>query len=126
MFALSARSSNRRLILQFLALYDLLMARNKLEEKNDNTNRRPFLTAEWRDLVILNYKVDSHFLKKWVPVGVDVDDWRGVVYVSLVGFLFKDTKVWGMRFPFHHTFEEINLRFYVRREIGNEVRRGVV
>ena len=31
-----------------------------------------------------------------------------------------------MPVPFHRTFEEVNLRFYVRRVADGEVRRGVV
>jgi uncharacterized protein YqjF (DUF2071 family) len=44
-----------------------------------------------------------------------------------VGFRFRRTKLFGsLPIPFHADFEEVNLRFYVRRESGNEVRRGVV
>jgi uncharacterized protein len=46
--------------------------------------------------------------------------------VSLVGFQFRDTRVMGLPVPFHRHFDEINLRFYVRRSEGGEIRRGVV
>ncbi len=46
--------------------------------------------------------------------------------MSIVGFVFNDTRVSGFRIPFHVNFEEVNLRFYVRRRTRDEVRRGVV
>ena len=52
--------------------------------------------------------------------------WNGRNYISLVGFRFLNTRVWNIAFPFHRNFEEVNLRFYVRRKAGNECRRGVV
>lgn len=75
---------------------------------------------------MLNYKVDSAILLGLVPRGTELDQWHGNSYVSLVGFLFHDTRVKGLRVPFHTNFEEVNLRFYVKRVVGGEVRRGVV
>lgn len=86
----------------------------------------PFLTAEWRYLAMLNYEVDPGILAPYIPRGTELDSWKGRTYVSLVGFLFQNTKVLGLSIPFHRNFEEVNLRFYVRREFKNEVRRGVV
>ncbi len=86
-----------------------------------------FLSAEWRDLVMLNYQVDPHLLAKYVPSGTVLDSFRGKTYVSLVGFRFCRTKLFGaITVPFHSDFEEVNLRFYVRRQYGAEERRGVV
>jgi uncharacterized protein YqjF (DUF2071 family) len=86
----------------------------------------PFLTAEWRNLVMLNYEVDPGFLHKLVPAGTELDTWNGRVFISLVGFLFLNTRVFGLPMPFHRNFEEVNLRFYVRRQAHEGVRRGVV
>lgn len=86
---------------------------------------RPFLTAEWRNLVMLNYAVEPSLLEPLVPLGTQLDAWQGVTYVSLVGFLFADTRLLGVPIPWHRTFQEVNLRFYVRRTVGDEVRRGV-
>jgi hypothetical protein len=89
--------------------------------------RRPFLTARWQNLVLLNYVCPRALLEPLVPAGTILDTWQGETLVSLVGFLFTDTKVFGVAIPFHGTFEEVNLRFYVRRELpGGLVRRGVV
>lgn len=85
----------------------------------------PFLTAEWRQLVMLNWRVNPTQLAPHVPSGTTLDTFDGAHWVSLVGFLFVDTRVLGIPIPFHRDFEEINLRFYVRRTVGEEVRRGV-
>lgn len=86
----------------------------------------PFLSAYWKYLAMLNYEVTDSLLKPYLPQGTELDSWHGRVYVSLVGFLFLDTKVLGISLPFHKHFEEVNLRFYVRRKVLNEWRRGVV
>ena len=84
-----------------------------------------FLTAEWRNLLMLNFEVEPKLLRPLVPAGTELDRWQGKTYVSLVGFLFADTRLLGVPVPCHRTFEEVNLRFYVRRIVGNEERRGV-
>jgi|SRR5271156_4921994 len=86
-----------------------------------------FLSAEWRDLVVLNYAVDPDLLSRYVPAGTSLDSFRGRTYVSLVGFRFCRTRLLGcLPIPFHTEFDEVNLRFYVRRTEGSENRRGVV
>jgi len=88
---------------------------------------RVFLTAEWQYLAMLNYEVDAGLLLPFVPAGTEVDRWKGKVFASLVGFRFLKTKLLGfLPIPMHSNFEEVNLRFYVRRQVGSEVRRGVV
>jgi uncharacterized protein YqjF (DUF2071 family) len=84
-----------------------------------------FLTAEWRYLALLNYRVDRKLLAEHVPPGTELDEWRGSSYVSLVGFHFINTRIFGIPIPLHQAFEEVNLRVYVRRHVGAEVRRGV-
>lgn len=88
--------------------------------------QKVFLTAEWRMIAMLNYEVDPGLLLPFVPAGTELDRWNGKVFASLVGFRFPKTKVLGLCFPFHRNFDEVNLRFYVRRIEGGEVRRGVV
>jgi uncharacterized protein YqjF (DUF2071 family) len=88
--------------------------------------KRPFLTAQWRDLVVVNYEIDPTILAQYVPAGTELDLWQGSALVSLVAFRFLDTKVLGVPIPFHRNFEEFNLRFYVRRLDSNQLKRGVV
>lgn len=85
-----------------------------------------FLSAEWRKLAIVNYVVEPKVLETYLPAGTELDLWEGKCYVSLLGFMFIDTKVLGVRIPFHVNFEEVNLRFYVRRFEGGKWKSGVV
>ena len=85
-----------------------------------------FLTAQWKNLIMANYVVNSEVLEKYLPAGTELDYWNGNCYVSLVGFLFKNTKVLGFKIPNHTNFEEVNLRFYVKRFEDGEWKRGVV
>src|SRR5258705_12879152 len=87
---------------------------------------RPFLTAEWRFLAMLQYEVDPQVLRPFVPRGTELDDWRGRTLVSLVGFQFLETRVLGAPIPCHRHFDEVNLRFYVRRRSPEGWRRAVV
>jgi uncharacterized protein len=86
---------------------------------------RVFLSAEWRSLAMLNYRVPVSLLEPHVPRGTELDLFDGAAYVSVVGFLFRNTKVLGFAVPGHQQFEEVNLRFYVRREVNGQVRHGV-
>lgn len=97
------------------------------KEVSGGSGRRVFLSAEWRDLVMLNYEVDASLLRRYVPAGTELDSFDGRTYLSLVGFRFLCTKIYGrVAIPFHTNFDEVNLRFYVRRVEHGEVRRGVV
>ncbi|PKA82978.1 hypothetical protein ATE92_1122 [Ulvibacter sp. MAR_2010_11] len=85
-----------------------------------------FLNAEWRKLILVNYEVNPSVLKEYVPFGTELDLWNEKCYVSVVGFMFVNTKILGVKIPYHTTFEEVNLRFYVKRKVGDSWRRGVV
>lgn len=74
-----------------------------------------FLTAEWNNLLMLNYVVDPSMLHPYLPAGIALDTFDGSTYVSLVGFEFNNTRISGFSVPFHGSFEEVNLRFYVKR-----------
>ncbi len=87
---------------------------------------RRFLTAEWRNLLMINYPIDPALLEPWRPSGTELDFYRGRTFVSMVGFQFLNTRVLGWPIPGHRNFDEINLRFYVRRQVAGEIRRGVV
>lgn len=85
-----------------------------------------FLTAEWRYLALLNYQVDPALLEARIPPGTELDLFQGRAFVSLVGFRFLNTRLLGISIPFHRDFDEVNLRFYVRRCEAGVVKRGVV
>ncbi|MGY3051980.1 uncharacterized protein YqjF (DUF2071 family) [Pedobacter sp. UYEF25] len=90
--------------------------------KTENT----FLSAEWRKLVFAQYEVSAEVLQKYLPNNVELDAWQGKYYVSLVGFIFTDVRLLGVKIPFHSHFEEVNLRFYVKYREGEFWKRGVV
>ncbi|MBK9400348.1 MAG: DUF2071 domain-containing protein [Bacteroidetes bacterium] len=85
-----------------------------------------FLSARWENLIMANYAIDPDILKPYLPKGVELDFYEGRAYVSLVGFMFKKTSLFNVPIPFLGTFEEINLRFYVKRVEGETIKRGVV
>jgi len=75
---------------------------------------------------MLNYEIAPELLAPFVPRGTSLDLWDGRALVSVVGFRFLDTRVVGVPVPFHRNFDEVNLRFYVKRELPDgEVRRAV-
>ncbi|WCO00991.1 YqjF family protein [Psychroserpens ponticola] len=81
-----------------------------------------FLNAYWKNLILINYEIDHKFLQPFVPKGTELDLFNGKCYISIVGFMFMNTKVLGMKLPYHVNFEEVNLRFYVK----HKDKRGVV
>jgi uncharacterized protein YqjF (DUF2071 family) len=89
-----------------------------------STVPRPFLTAEWRYLALFNFRVPRQLLAPYVPAGTVLDEWCGDTWLSVVGFRFLKTRLFGIGIPGHRHFPEINLRFYVRSAADG--RRAVV
>lgn len=85
-----------------------------------------FLRAEWRHLAMLSFEIDPQILEPFVPPPLELDFWQGKTYLSLVGFMFESSRLFGIRIPFHQSFPEVNLRFYVLRRTAGGQRRGVV
>jgi hypothetical protein len=85
-----------------------------------------FLTAEWRKLAIANYSVEPGLLRDFIPAGTELDLWQNTCYISLVGFMFLNTRLKGFSVPCHANFEEVNLRFYVKHKREGNWKRGVV
>src|SRR5260370_3851466 len=76
---------------------------------------------------MLNYAVERGVLHRYVPPGTVLDSFEGRTSLSLVGFRFCHTNLLGhFALPFHTDFDEVNLRFYVRRKNSSGDRRGVV
>ncbi len=73
-----------------------------------------------------NYEIDPSLLTKYIPYGTELDLWEGKCMVSLIGFMFLDTKLKKVKVPFHSNFEEVNLRFYVKKLDNGIWKRGVV
>ncbi len=83
---------------------------------------KPFLTANWNYLLNVTFPVPPKILADHVPPGVELDVQDGHAFASVVAFHFLDTRVKGLKIPFHVNFPEINLRYYVKYN----GRRGVV
>lgn len=84
-----------------------------------------FLSAKWEYLAMLNYEVDPSVLMEHLPPYTELDLFEGKALVSVVGFLFNNTKVMGIQWPGHTHFEEVNLRYYVKHFDGSQWKRGV-
>ncbi len=87
---------------------------------------RPLLTARWTELVLLNFRVPVEEIERLAPAGTEPDVHDGEAYISVVGFRFQKVRIFGVPVPGHTRFDEVNLRYYVKRTVGGEVRRGVV
>ena len=86
---------------------------------------KPFVTARWKNLFMVNYEVDPALLTPFVPQHCELDTFEGRHLVSLVAFQFLQTRVKGFKIPWHVNFPEINLRLYLKRSVNGESRRGV-
>ena len=90
--------------------------------------KRPvFLFADWHNHLFANYAIDPKVLTPFIPEGIKLDFHNGSCYISLVAFQFLNTKVFGFPAFTKRNFDEINLRFYVKRTLSNgSERSGVV
>ncbi|HEU5060926.1 MAG TPA: DUF2071 domain-containing protein [Kofleriaceae bacterium] len=85
------------------------------------------LAGHVRFAAFVNYDVDRRVLEPLVPAGTELDTWEGRALVSLVAFEMTDNRLLGVPLPFARAYDQINLRFYVRRPLaGGSWRRGVV
>ena len=105
---------------------NMLMLLRHRSQPSQPSRQPVFLRTVWRHLAMLNYEIDPALLKPHLPAGTLLDTYDGKHYISVVGLMFLNTRLYGVPVPFHRDFEELNLRFYVRREAAGEVRRGVV
>jgi uncharacterized protein YqjF (DUF2071 family) len=84
------------------------------------------MQAEWRQLVMLSYAVNPSLLSSWVPEPLELNFWKGKTFITLVGLMNRNVRVVGIPVPFHRSFEQVNLRFYVRRKTEAGFRPGVM
>ena len=87
--------------------------------------RGTFLSARWEYLVMFNYEVDAAILKPHLPPYTVLDLFNGKAIVSVVGFMFNNTSVMGVKWPGFINFEEVNLRYYIKYFDGKVWKRGV-
>jgi hypothetical protein len=75
---------------------------------------------------MLSWPVEPALLAPLLPRRTELDRCAGRAFLSLVAFRFLRTRVRGLPIPLHQDFDEVNLRFYVRRDAEDGPRRGVV
>ncbi|MEP6926171.1 MAG: DUF2071 domain-containing protein [Ginsengibacter sp.] len=85
-----------------------------------------FLHSEWNNLIMANYVVPKELLTPFIPSKTELDFYHGKTFVSLVGFMFLNTRIMGLNVPYHVNFEEVNLRFYVKYKDHGHWKRGTV
>ena len=85
-----------------------------------------FLRTEWNNLIMANYVVPKELLLPFIPAKTELDFFEGKTFVSLVGFMFLNTRILGFSIPNHVNFEEVNLRFYVKYNDHGKWKRGTV
>jgi len=84
------------------------------------------ITSNWGNIVSVNYIVNPKFLEKYVPYGTELDYYNGDCYISFMAFNYSQTKLYNISVPFHTTFEEMNLRIYIKKKTGpNQYQFGV-
>lgn len=84
------------------------------------------MQAEWRQLIMLSYEIDPAFLMPWVPAGLELSFWKDKTFITLVGLMNRNVRIIGIPVPFYTRFEQVNLRFYVRRKMKDGERLGVM
>ncbi len=83
------------------------------------------MTSKWNNLLFVNYAVEASLVIPLIPKGTELDLLDGSVFISLVGLRFVDTRVFGIPALLTRNFDEVNLRFYVKRHFGSQTREGV-
>tara|TARA_Y100000589_G_scaffold151967_1_gene144856 strand:- start:2045 stop:2773 length:729 start_codon:yes stop_codon:yes gene_type:complete len=84
-----------------------------------------FLKANWKNLIMINFEVSPKLLLPLVPAGTELDLWKNKAFVSIIAFLFDEVKVLGIPAFGNKKFEELNIRFYIKRFDGKNIKRGV-
>ena len=87
---------------------------------------KTFLTAGWTNLLVATYEAEKKLLQRFLPRNTELDFWNGSSLISIVGFMFTNVSICGLRAPIFKKFPEINLRIYTRCKIGTVWKAGVV
>ena len=87
---------------------------------------KTLLTAYWTNLLAATFEADETLLNKFLPRGTELNTWHGKYLISIVAFMFSKPAILNISAPFYRSFEEINLRFYVRYKENDQWKKGVV
>ena len=86
----------------------------------------PLMTGAWKDLLVASYEVPKEALQPYLPEGVELDSWNGKHYMSLVALQCQDIQGLGVKVPGGDNFEQVNLRFYAKRNTPEGEKKGAV
>lgn len=77
---------------------------------------RKFLTTLWGYQWFQTWEVEPDLLLPYLPHKIGLYTERQKAIVSIVASFFENTKVKGIQVPFHVSFPQIDLRFYVEHK----------
>ncbi len=86
---------------------------------------KPLYRAEWREIVVVSFEIDPKLLASYVPPKTEIDLYEGSAFVSLMARVCKNIKPYGFPIVFSKAMDQVQLRFYVKRKVGDSYRRGV-
>lgn len=86
---------------------------------------RPVLSDQvWADAVFLHWRIEAAVAARFMPPGVEPDEFDGSAWVGLIGFQMRRAGLGkNLPLPYFGDFAEINVRLYSREPDGT---RGVV
>lgn len=90
-----------------------------------NKKIKPLYRAEWREIVVISFEIDPKILRSYVPPKTEIDSFEGATFVSLMARVCKNVKPYGWPIVFAKSVEQVQLRFYVKRQTAEGYRRGV-
>jgi uncharacterized protein YqjF (DUF2071 family) len=86
---------------------------------------RPVLSDQvWADAVFVHWRIERAVAARYMPPGVEPDEFDGSAWVGLIGFQMRRAGLGkNLPLPYFGNFAEINVRLYSREPDGT---RGVV
>ena len=86
--------------------------------------RPVIMDQRWSDAVFLHWRIPRAAAARFMPAGVEPDEFDGSAWVGLIGFRMQGAGIGtGPAIPYFGSFTEINVRLYSREPDGT---RGVV
>jgi uncharacterized protein len=74
---------------------------------------------------VVTFPVDPRVLRGLVPSATELDTFDGEALISLVGLRFTENRLLGVPILFGRRYDQVDLRFYVKRQVDGEWRHGV-
>jgi uncharacterized protein len=81
------------------------------------------MRQDWRDVVCLHWEVPTDEVRRFMPTGVEPDQFEGRTFVGLIGLEIRVAALDAVPIPYLGDFPEINVRLYSVDRTG---RRGIV